>query len=151
MDPLDFDGEDGEWLVCAVCGYPLEHGDTEGWHHVESVDHPAVPVRPTEIQFASRCDFCHATPVVSVLMAASFDTPSIRSVGNWHACRTCGRLVRRNAWIELVNYVRNHGPLVLQQVEREFIEVIYEDLRKNLVGVMPYEQWRARVTSPNQP
>lgn len=151
----DEENPEDDWMICAVCGYPLEHavpgsnvfGGGE-WGHIrpEMQDHPPVPTESRQVQFNSRCDFCDAEKAPNIVLCDSFDVPGTlsRSVGHWASCEHCTTLVRRRRWVELVNYVKATGGAEAQKAPRSLLRAMYEPIETRMYGVITVDEWKER-------
>jgi hypothetical protein len=116
-----------DWKICAVCGYPLGHdtnriGQPGEWRHSrdDQQDHPPVPVGLYEIEFNQRCDFCDEAGATLIVLCTDFEMPLqvTKSVGHWAACETCGELVRRKRWSQLITHVKRNGTALIRGMTR---------------------------------
>ncbi len=150
--------------VCAVCGYVLEHiGSRDGSHVDEYVhlrsganDHVIVPVKPSDIEYNKRCDFCDvllddppwvviADDFIYTAPAGQQWSPNLpvpRSRGNWAACAECGPLVRDHKWMTLA-IRRKRQPTVTPAMMPALIQM-YRDLQEHMHEVLPIGEWRQR-------
>lgn len=132
--------------ICLVCGRVLDWSQALGYHHgiasgPEELDHPAIPVSPTEApeQLRERCDFCFADETVYVVPAKSFVTPYAPSmmVGDWAACELCGREIEKDAWNVVfrrskAGYEARNGPM--DSMTEMALKKMHRELRKNITG-----------------
>ncbi len=152
-----------EWQVCAVCAWPLlrwrdkRTGEVQWQHGIgREDDHLPVPVNFSEVHTNQRCDFCDTTEDVdTVIMSRNFVMPTAMlggpdqgSSGHWAACATCGRLVERKAWGQLVTRVKQVGGPGARQAPRKYLVALYERLGQNMYGVIGMTEWRARPATP---
>jgi hypothetical protein len=147
--------EEPKAQVCAVCARVLnpmtnEKGEMIGWMHAigtaDELDHPAVPVAPTDVQTRYLCDFCNGEDPVWTLPVRGFDVPKINedqkitgtSGENWAACADCAALIDRNQWSALLRRVisgwelRYHVPM--DPKAQTNLSASYRLLRKNITG-----------------
>lgn len=124
--PLGAEPADTNDTACAVCAEVLSavtsdedgHEQVITWLHVaefpggKGVDHPAVPVRRSEIVTHTRCDFCSTQRPAWILPVKPFrfDSPipgngTHVSGSDWLACDVCARLIKKDRWRDLTKRV----------------------------------------------
>jgi hypothetical protein len=146
-------------MICAVCGYVLEHtsnrdmatiffnGQEFGHIRPSLKDHVVVPVDPGDVEVNGHCDFCDVPEPTEVVVADTFITGLSRSVGNWAACEECAELVRRRRWSQLVTRVRGMIGHSAATIPRSLLLRYYEDLDAHMHEVITLTEWRARGNS----
>lgn len=127
--------------VCAACGRVLDYHDGKGWAHPVGdqtlQDHPAVPVRDTEVPVKEKCDFCFADTTEWLLPARNFQVgPNHGSEGDWAACSACAELIRKNEWTRLVGRVKDLWPHAEPMTPdgELWLRRTYRALRDNITG-----------------